>query len=142
VGELLDFEELGRRALARHWEGLAPKQRADFVTTLRSLVERSYVRSVHGQPDYDLKFDKEETTGGESTVPATLTATRKGRKISMSLVYKLLWKEGRWVVYDVVTDDVSLLENYRAEFGKLIAKEGFDGLLARMKKKLDDKSGG
>jgi len=40
--------------------------------------------------------------------------------------YKLLIKEGRWLVYDVITDEQSMLENYRAEFGKIINKESFD----------------
>jgi ABC-type transporter MlaC component len=44
------------------------------------------------------------------------------------------------VVYDVITDDQSLLENYRAEFNKIINKDGFDALLKRMKKKLDEKN--
>lgn len=142
VGELLDFEELGRRALARHWAGLAAQQRTEFLTTLRTLVERSYLRSVHGQPDYQLEFDKETREGNEATVPATIKATRKGKKISMALLYHLIWKNGRFVVYDVVTDDLSLLENYRTEFNRVITKEGFDGLLGRMKRKLDEKSGG
>ena len=58
----------------------------------------------------------------------------------MALEYKLVRKSNRWVVYDVITDDLSLLENYRAEFNKVIAKESFDALLARMKKKLAEKS--
>ena len=45
----------------------------------------------------------------------------------------------RWVVYDVITDEQSMLENYRAEFNKIINKEGFDALLKRMKKKLNEK---
>ena len=44
------------------------------------------------------------------------------------------------MVFDVVTDELSLLENYRAEFNKVIAKDSFDVLLARMKKKLNESS--
>ena len=51
----------------------------------------------------------------------------------------MLWKDGHWVVYDVVTDEQSMLENYRAEFNKIINKDGFDALLKRMRKKLDEK---
>jgi phospholipid transport system substrate-binding protein len=62
----------------------------------------------------------------------------RGKKVKVALDYKLMWKD-RWVVYDVVTDEQSMLENYRAEFNKIINKEGFDALLKRMKKKLDEK---
>ena len=43
------------------------------------------------------------------------------------------------MVYDVVTDEQSMVENYRAEFNKIINKDGFETLLKRMKKKLDEK---
>jgi len=140
VGQFLDFEELSRRALARHWDTLTPKQRTDFVNTLRDLVESNYIKQIHGQADYDLKFDKETKEGNESTVTATLTTTSKGKKVNVALEYKLLWKNGHWVIYDVITDEQSLLENYRAEFNKIINKDGFDALLKRMRKKLEEKT--
>jgi phospholipid transport system substrate-binding protein len=140
VDNFLDFEELSRRALAKNWEGLTPKQRTEFVETLQELVQRSYLKQIHGQPNYDLVFDKEAKTGNEATVNATLNAARKGKKIKVSLEYKMVFKEGRWVVYDVITDEQSLLENYRAEFNRVINKDGFDALLKKMKKKLQEKA--
>jgi phospholipid transport system substrate-binding protein len=139
VGGFLDFEELARRALAKHWDPLTPKQRTDFVSTLRDLAERNYLRQIHGEPDYDLKFNEEHKEGSEATVKAVLNTKAKGKPVSVEIDYKLLWKTGRWLVYDVITDEQSLLENYRAEFNKVIGKDGFDALLAKMKKKLAEK---
>jgi phospholipid transport system substrate-binding protein len=138
VGNLLDFSELARRSLARHWDGLTPKQREEFVSTLRELVERSYLKQVHGNPNYQIKYEKETKEGNEATVSGTLHTTARGKKVKVALEYKVLWKD-HWLVYDVVTDEQSMLENYRAEFNKIINKEGFDALLKRMKKKLDEK---
>jgi phospholipid transport system substrate-binding protein len=139
VGSFLDYGELAKRSLARHWDGLTGKQHEDFTETLRQLVERSYLRQVHGSPNYDIKYEKEEKTGNEATVDATLHTKSRGKKVDMALEYKMIGKDGKWVVYDVLTDDQSMLENYRAEFNKIIAKDGFDALMKRMKKKLDEK---
>ena len=139
VGGFLDFEELARRSLSRHWEKLTAKQRTEFIKTLRELVERNYIKQLYGQPDYDLRLEREEREGSEATVWGTLHAKSKGKKVTMALEYKLLKKNNRWVVYDVITDDLSLLENYRAEFNKVIARESFDALLGKMKKKLAEK---
>jgi phospholipid transport system substrate-binding protein len=139
VGGFLDFEELARRSLGRHWDGLTAKQRAEFVKTLRELVERNYVRQLYGQPDYDLRLEREEKNGNDATVFGTLHAVSKGKKVTIALEYKLIRKNNRWLVYDVVTDDLSLLENYRGEFNKVITKESFEALLARMKKKMAEK---
>src|SRR5262245_40914771 len=107
VGAFLDYGELARRSLARHWDTLTPKQREEFVATLRELVERSYLKQVHGNPSYTIKYDKEEKTGSEALVDATLLTTSRGKKVNVALEYKMIWKEGHWVVYDVVTDEQS-----------------------------------
>jgi len=140
VGSFLDYGELGRRSLARHWDTLTAKQREEFVKTLRELVERSYLKQIHGAPNYNIKYEKEDKQGSEATVNATLHTTARGKKVTVALEYKMLWKDGHWVVYDVLTDDQSMLENYRAEFNKIITKESFDALLKKMKKKLDEKT--
>jgi phospholipid transport system substrate-binding protein len=138
VGSFLDYAELARRALAKHWDTLTVKQHEEFVETLRELVERSYLRQVHGNPNYTIKYEKETKDGNEADVVGTLLTVSRGKKVKIALEYKMMWKD-HWVVYDVVTDEQSMLENYRAEFNKIINKEGFDALLNRMKKKLDEK---
>ena len=71
------------------------------------------------------------------TVNATLDSSNDGKKVTVEMEYKLLYKGDRWLVYDVITDEQSMLENYRAEFNKIITKESFDALLKRMKKRLE-----
>jgi phospholipid transport system substrate-binding protein len=139
VGGFLDYGELARRSLARHWDTLSSKQHEEFTETLRQLVERSYLRQVHGSPNYNIKYEKEEKAGNEATVDATLHTTSRGKKVEIALEYRMLGKDGKWVVYDVLTDEQSMLENYRAEFNKIIAKDGFEALVKRMKKKLEEK---
>jgi phospholipid transport system substrate-binding protein len=139
VGSFLDYGELAHRSLARHWDTLTVKQREEFVNTLRELVERSYLKQVHGNANYNIKYDKETKDGNEATVTGVLNTIARGKKVKIALEYKMLWRGDHWVVYDVVTDEQSMLENYRAEFNKIINKDGFDALMKRMKKKLDEK---
>jgi phospholipid transport system substrate-binding protein len=139
VGSFLDYGELAKRSLNKNWDKITPKQRDEFVETLRQLVERSYLKQVHGGGNYNIKYDKEEKNGSEATVTATLNTVARGKKTKVALEYKMLWKDGHWVVYDVVTDEQSMLENYRAEFNKIINRDGFEALLKKMRKKLDEK---
>jgi len=139
VGSFLDYGELARRSLARHWDTLTAKQREDFVNTLRELVERSYLKQVHGNANYTIKYEKETKDGSEANVTGVLNTMARGKKVKIALEYKMLWKGDHWVVYDVVTDEQSMVENYRAEFNKIINRDGFDALMKRMKKKLEEK---
>jgi len=47
-------------------------------------------------------------------------------------------KGERWMVYDVITDELSLVRNYRTQFQRIISGQGYDGLLTKMKTKLNE----
>jgi ABC-type transporter MlaC component len=132
----LDFEDLVRRALAGHWDQITPEQRTEIVGVVRALAERNLSKQLYDQPNYDLRFTKETVTGSEATVDATLEWPYQGKMASVVMEWKLLYKRGSWLVYDVITDQQSMLENYRAEFHKIITKKSFNVLLERMKKHL------
>jgi ABC-type transporter MlaC component len=132
----LDFEDLVRRALAGHWDEISPEQRTEIVGVVRSLAERNLSKQLYEQPNYDLRFTKETVTGSEATVAATLEWPYQGKRVSVLMAWKLLYKRGSWLVYDVITDQESMLENYRAEFDKIISQKSFGVLLERMKKHL------
>lgn len=139
VNGFLDFRELAQRALAKHWTGIQPAKRAEFVATLRQLVERNYIDSMNSSANYKLNWQKEEVKGSDATVLAQLTTMARGKPVNVAMEYRLIHKQRGWVVYDVVTDEQSLLETYRAEFNKVIKKESFDALLTKLKQKLEEK---
>ncbi len=91
---------------------------------------------MHSSPKYKLVWEKESRKPAEAEVFATLHTQRKGKPLDMSIEYRVLHKARGWVVYDVITDEQSLLETYRAEFAKIIKKESFDVLLTKMKSKI------
>lgn len=138
IGDFIDFGELARRSLPRHWDGLTGEQRGRFVTTLRELVERNYLTNIHSSPKYKMTWEKEALQPTEASVTASVESRRKGKPVNLALEYKLLHKARGWVVYDVITDEQSMVETYRAEFTKIIRKESFDGLLDRMQRKLSE----
>jgi phospholipid transport system substrate-binding protein len=135
LGTFLDVDELGRRALRDHWSKLSADQRREFTKLLRELVEANYLKALRGRLDYDVLYRDETTTNAGVRVATEVTALRNGRKQTMSIDYVLHRENGDWRVFDLVTDGVGLVENYRAQFNKVIAKEGVDGVLARMRKK-------
>jgi len=136
VNSFLDYEELAKRSLADHWAKLAASQRTEFVQVFRDLIEKNYVKQLKNNVDYEIEYKSEEVKGPEATVHSLIRAERKGRRADTTIDYKLTDKAGHWAVYDVITDDVSLLRNYRSQFARIIERDGFPALLAKMKKKL------
>ena len=133
----IDFEDLARRAMARHWDDISADQRTEFVGVVRALIVRYLSKHLYEIPDYDLRFIKETVTGRGATVDATLEFTDQGKRASVPMVWKLVYKRGSWLAYDIIVDEQSTVENYRAEFDKIITTKSFDVLFGRMKKRLE-----
>lgn len=135
VRDFLDIDTLGKRALRDHWEKISASQRRDFLDNLRGLVEANYIRALRANVDYEVKYLGETPQGEQLLVKTEVIAKRNGRPRSISIDY-VLTREGKaWRAFDVVTDEVGLVDNYRAQFNKIIARDGMNGLLDRMRKK-------
>jgi phospholipid transport system substrate-binding protein len=131
----LDVDELGHRAMRDQWSKLTPAQRVEFTKLLREIVEGHYVRALRSELDYTVAYLGEKPQGDETTVTTELRVTKNGKKQVIGVDYALRKDSGNWRVFDIVTDGVGLVENYRSQFNQVIAKEGVEGLLARMRKK-------
>ena len=140
TGELRDLFDIGlltQRALVDHWDKMAPAQREELVTTLREIVEKNYLSQLRSNLEYKIDYGTEEKQGDSVLVHTIIRGKKNGRPTKIKVDYKLVTVGDQWRVYDVITEDVSILDNYRSQFNRIIAKEGVPGLLSRMKAKLD-----
>jgi phospholipid transport system substrate-binding protein len=136
VRDFLDIDELGKRAMADQWSKLTPAQQTEFLTTLRALIEDNYIRGLRANLQYTVDYTGESVDKDGNTVVTTVINTkRKNRNMKISVDYVLQKEGNKYKAWDVKTDGVGLVENYRAQFNKIIEKEGFAGLIAKMKKK-------
>jgi phospholipid transport system substrate-binding protein len=133
VERFVDFGELSKRALGDKWDTLTAAQRKDFSSTMEGLLRASYAQKALGQGKTQVEYGKETVEGNEATVDTTVNVNRDKFPVEYKL-YKTAGK-GEWRIYDIVTDDVSLLETYQGQFRKLMADKGFDGLLSTLKAK-------
>lgn len=135
VRDFLDIDTLGQRAMRDHWAKLNAGQRKQFLQLLRELVEANYIKALRANVNYEVKYLGETPETEQLLVKTEVVAKRHGRPRSIAIDY-LLTRDGQsWRAFDVVTDGVGLVENYRAQFNKIIARDGFSGLIDRMRKK-------
>jgi len=136
LGALLDYTELSRRALGEHEARATPAQRTEFVNLLRQLVERSYQKNLESTATYEVRYVGATAAGGAVTVRTIAKSRTNGRAPEVSIDYTLHQVGGEWRVFDIATDGVSLVRNYRAQFHRLVSRDGFDALLAKMRERL------
>ena len=141
AGQLLDYGELTKRALGEHWDKMKPAQRTEFVHTLRDVIERNYVKQLRTNLNYTVVYGDEEIDGAEAKVTTTIKLQTKGKATDALIEYRMLKTKDSWMVYDVITDELSLVRNYRSQFQRIINQSGYDGLLDKMKKKAAEDKG-
>ena len=136
VRGFLDIDQLGKRAMVDQWNKLSKAQQDQFLKLLRELIEENYVRGLRANLQYSVEYVGETTDKAGNTVVNTKISTqRKGRPYTIEVSYVLVNEGGKLRAWDVKTDGVGLVDNYRTMFNKIIQKDGFDGLIAKMKKK-------
>ena len=135
ANEIFNWEETGKRALARHWPGRTPEQRQEFSALFADLVERSYVSKIEAYAGERILYVGETAESDQATVKTKLV-TRSGTEIPID--YRLQKEGDRFRVYDVLIEGVSLVGNYRTQFNRLIQQSSYDELIKKMKTKQDE----
>jgi phospholipid transport system substrate-binding protein len=100
VREMFDFDEISRRALARHWQTLQREEQTEFVTLFRDLLERAYLRQVEAAGGEKITFLSESMEDGGSATVRSKVVTRQGGE--MPLDYRMHVRDGSWRIYDDV----------------------------------------
>lgn len=135
---LLDYGELSQKALGLQWDKLTVPQQKEFVAVFQRLIERHYVKQLRSNLNYEVAWRGEQIEGSLATV-TSIIKVKSGQSISdAQIVYKLKHSDGGWQVWDVVTDEMSLVRNYNTQFNKIISQKGYNELLRRMKQKSED----
>lgn len=127
---VFDFTETAKRALGRHWQGLSEKDRQEFTGLFTDLIERAYISKIERYSGERIAYAGEAIDGGLATV-RTRFVTKQGTEVPVD--YRMQQRGDRWFVYDVSVEGVSLINNYRTQFDKIIQTSSYAELLRKMK---------
>jgi phospholipid transport system substrate-binding protein len=127
-----DFVEMARRSLGPEWRRLTPEQQKEFVTFFTDLIEDAYLTRIETYSGEKVEYLRERTEDSYAEV-ATQLVDKTEREVSIN--YRLHNVNGTWKVYDVVIEDISLVNNYRAQFRRVLARSSIQELLEMMREK-------
>lgn len=134
VGELFDFETFSRESLGRDWAARTEEERADFVAVNRQLIEKNYA-----DPALYTKAEKIDYTGVEvDSTQAIVKTVVYYRRESSTIDYKLHFVDDKWLIYDMVIDELSVARSNRSQFRREIRRSSFAGLMDKLKEKLSE----
>ena len=135
IGAIFDYGEMARRSLGVHWKGLSPAERKEFTSLFETLLENSYAGKIESYSGEKIFYLKESVEGDYAEVKSKIVTPKRDE---YTLDYRLMKKEGRWLVYDVVIEEVSLVSNYRSQFNKIINSQGFNELMKKLRTRSEE----
>lgn len=138
---LLDYAALAEAALGDHWSERSVEEREHFVALLRQLVERNYENNLERILEYEVSYDDEQRRGEHTLVTTTARSRTQRRQPPVEIEYTLRRTSGQWRVVDVRTEGVSMVDNYRNQFNRIIDRDGWAELIARMERRLEEGAG-
>ena len=133
VGARFDYQEMSRRALGAPWNTLTDLQKEDFVSLFQTLLTNSYADKIETYSGEGVQYLTERM---EKEYAEVRTKVLSG-KTEIPLDYRLVNKSEDWRVYDVVVDGVSLVNNYRGQFSKILRASSYSDLVDQLRKKSD-----
>ena len=127
-----DFTEMAKRSLGSHWGGRTAEEQREFVKVFAGLLGRTYADRIESYTNQNILYTREVEDKNCAEVD-TKIVTEKHEEFSIN--YKLHSVNNEWKVYDLVIEDISLVNNYRSQFDRVIARSSFEELIRVMKAK-------
>ena len=130
--DMFDEIEFSKRTLARNWNKFTPQQRVEFVNLFEQILEKTYIDKILDYSNEKIEFYKENMISeNQAEIQSKIITSSK----EIPIFYRTLLKDGKWKVYDVVVENVSLVQNYRTQFNDILADNTPEQLLEILRKK-------
>jgi phospholipid transport system substrate-binding protein len=126
-----DYREMAKRSLGSQWNKLGEDDQQEFVDLFTEFLTATYVEKIHAYSGEEVKFLNERLEGNYAEVKSIMV----GKKTEIPLDYRLMNKDGDWKAYDVVVDGISLVQNYRGQFTKILRASSYENLVQTLRDK-------
>ena len=139
VDRHFDYREMAKRSLGLTWTTLNPGQRDEFVRLFAELLEASYADKIDKYAKH-IRVDYAGENMDDEYAEVRTVVVRPNDRIPLN--YRMLNQSGGWMVYDVVIEGVSLVSNYRSQFGRIITESSYPELVRRLRTRVNEQRGG
>src|SRR5919106_2468010 len=129
-----DFNEMAKRVLGANWRRRTAKEQEEFIHLFTELLERAYAETIESYTEEQIIYVNERLDGSYADVQSKIL-TSKGEEFSIN--YKAPLMSGEWRVYDVVVENISMVNNFRSQFNRVIANSSYEELVRRLRDKAE-----
>ncbi len=128
-----DYIEFSKRTLSRNWNKLNRDQREEFTALYKALLDKVYTDRILAYKDQQIVFGKERALAQNRVEVQSKIVSGSN---NTPIYFRMVLKDGKWWVYDVVVEGISLVRNYRSQFKRIIKRESLEGMFEILRKKV------
>lgn len=127
-----DFPEMAKRSLGPHWAPRTPEEQREFVEIFAWLMGPAYAANIDSYTSQNVVYTRESEDQNYAQVDTKIVTENRP---AVTINYKLHSVDKEWKVYDLVIENISVVNNYRSQFNRVIARTSFAELVRTMKEK-------
>jgi phospholipid transport system substrate-binding protein len=134
INPIFDYEETAKRALDAHWRRRSPAEQQEFVKLFSAFLENIYSDHIDQYAGERIDFGREVIDGDYAEINALIISAKAEE---FPLIFKLRRVGERWLVYDAVVENISIVQNYRSQFDRVIRSSSYEELVKRIRQKIE-----
>jgi phospholipid transport system substrate-binding protein len=139
VKPMFDFDEIAKRAVARNWSDFNDAEKAEFTDVFAQFLGNTYIDKIQGEYHNEEIVYLGQDFYSDTYAEVKTQIVRETLKIPVN--YRMLkGAEGRWKVYDIIVEGVSLVKNYRTQFASILSKDKPAQLIQQLNDKLAEQN--
>lgn len=132
VQKFLSIDSMSERTLGNHWNTATPEQRDHFIYLFTRILEETYLNRIDDYSGGTVRYLQQRVKDNRAIVDTLIVVD----ELELPVQYKMVYEQGSWQVFDLVIEGVSLIMNYRASYGEIIRRQGYDGLFRLMEERV------
>lgn len=134
IAPVFDFKTMARSSLAKHWKSTTASEQQEYVNLFSELLAQTYLKRIReNAAESGINVVGEKSRGKDKAIVQTKVTYDKDQTVTID--YRLRQKDGLWLVYDVIIENIGLVSNYRQEFDGIVKKEKVSGLIKKLREK-------
>jgi phospholipid transport system substrate-binding protein len=119
--------------LGAHWKRRSAAEQQEFVRLFRAFLERIYSDHIDQYAGERIGFVRETIDGDYAEIDAFIVSV-KGEEFP--IIFRLRRAAEKWQVYDAVVENISIVNNYRSQFDRVIRTSSYEELVRRIREKV------
>ena len=132
VNDMMDYREMAKYALADKFDELSREEQDEFVDLFSRIIRD---QSLQQLDIYRAEVIYEDITVDGDHAKVTTTAIHNENRIPV--LYRMLHRDGDWVITDMSIDNAWTAESYRRSFQNIIRRRGYDALIDNLRRRAD-----